>query len=107
MASWQGNVLGCRKPFEAWSSNQARRHGLRKPFDARAPDYELRRDLFAVETCYDGEMPRGDDDNARGPTLIGGDGGCPRDVDLHHLRVLANLMTPPARQYFWREHCGL
>ena len=26
---------------------------------------------------------------------------------LHHLRVLANLMTPPARLYFWREHGGL
>ena len=26
---------------------------------------------------------------------------------FHHLRVLANLMMPPARLYFWREHGGL
>jgi len=26
---------------------------------------------------------------------------------FHHLRVLASLMTPPARLYFWREHNGL
>jgi uncharacterized protein len=26
---------------------------------------------------------------------------------FHHLRVLANLLTPPARLYFWREHGGL
>lgn len=26
---------------------------------------------------------------------------------FHHLRVLANVMTPPARLYYWREHGGL
>ena len=33
--------------------------------------------------------------------------GADETLSFHHLRVLARLMTPPARLYSWREHGGL